>query len=163
MVECVTDLMIRGTRGIELGHWLAPATMFSFACAAAGVVAVAGALPVALAVLLAGAGFAAWNSPLRTWGHVPLSAARPRDGGDSVVVLWRPGCPYSARLRRALRREGLSVHWVNIWRDPQADALCRSVNHGTEQTPTVMLVDGSSRRPVVLSATATGIREALAA
>jgi mycoredoxin len=33
-----------------------------------------------------------------------------------VTVFWRPGCPYCWRLRSKLRRAGVQVDEVNIWR-----------------------------------------------
>ena len=35
-----------------------------------------------------------------------------------VTVYWRPGCPYCFLLRFKLRRSGISVREVNIWKDP---------------------------------------------
>jgi mycoredoxin len=54
-----------------------------------------------------------------------------------VVFHTRPGCPYSFRLRRALRRRGLPFREVNIRRDPAAAAAVRGVADGNETVPTV--------------------------
>jgi glutaredoxin len=119
-------------------------------------------VPVALAVLVVSAVGALRVSPLRISGHEPLQAVRRVARLDNtVVVLWRPGCPYSAALRRRATREGLDVHWVNIWRDEDAHELCCSINGGSEETPTAMLFDPSLAGPVVIPASVPGIREAI--
>ncbi|WP_374929898.1 glutaredoxin domain-containing protein [Kytococcus sedentarius] len=58
-----------------------------------------------------------------------------------VVVYWRPGCTYCARLRRHLGSVGRRARWVNIWQDAGARAFVRSVNDGNETVPTVV-IDG---------------------
>lgn len=59
-----------------------------------------------------------------------------------VVIYWRPGCGYCARLKRTLGDEGDKAVWVNIWQDEEAAAFVRSVNNGNETVPTVVL-DGT--------------------
>lgn len=54
-----------------------------------------------------------------------------------VVFYTRPRCPYSSRLRRALRRRGLAFREVNIWCDAKAAATVRSVANGNETVPTI--------------------------
>lgn len=54
------------------------------------------------------------------------------------------------------------VHWVNIWRDEDAYELCRSINRGSEDTPTAMILDPELGGPVVIPASVPGIREATA-
>jgi glutaredoxin-like protein len=61
------------------------------------------------------------------------SAAAP------VIVYWRPGCPYCARLRWGLRRMKVATEELNIWTDPAASAFVRSVNGGDETVPTVVV------------------------
>lgn len=56
---------------------------------------------------------------------------------SEVTVYWRPGCPYCSRLRRDLRRLGISVTEVNIWDDPAGSAIVRSATGGSETVPTV--------------------------
>jgi len=58
-----------------------------------------------------------------------------------VVFYTRPRCPYSFRLRRALRRRGLAFREVNIWRDATAAAAVRGVADGNETVPTVHVGD----------------------
>ena len=54
-----------------------------------------------------------------------------------VVFYTRPRCPYSFRLRRALRRRGLPFREVDIWKDPAAAAEVRAVAGGNETVPTI--------------------------
>lgn len=83
---------------------------------------------------------------------------RPRRGGESlrheevllmpesereVVVYWRPGCGYCARLRRTLGELGRRARWVDIWSDEEAAAFVRDVNEGNETVPTVV-IDGTA-------------------
>jgi glutaredoxin-like protein len=59
----------------------------------------------------------------------------------AVVIYWRPGCVFCARLRGRLGRTGRRATWVNIWQDEAAAAYVRSVNDGDETVPTVV-IDG---------------------
>lgn len=75
--------------------------------------------------------------------------SRPVSGVDAhlatggVVVYWRPGCQFCARLIRELGSGGRSVpYWVNIWTDPEAAASVRQYHHGNETVPTVVTSDG---------------------
>ena len=56
-----------------------------------------------------------------------------------VVIYWRPGCVFCARLRGRLGRAGRRATWVNIWQDEAGAAYVRSVNDGNETVPTVVL------------------------
>lgn len=58
-----------------------------------------------------------------------------------VVIYWRPGCSYCARLRSSLGELEDRAQWVNIWQDEDAAAYVRSVNEGNEVVPTVV-IDG---------------------
>jgi glutaredoxin len=59
-----------------------------------------------------------------------------------VRVYWRPGCPYCSRLRADLARIGLPTREINIWADPDAAAVVRSVANGNETVPTVLVGTG---------------------
>lgn len=63
------------------------------------------------------------------------------DSERSVVVYWRPGCGFCARLKNRLGPEREHAHWVNIWEDEEGAAYVRSVNDGNETVPTVV-IDG---------------------
>lgn len=61
---------------------------------------------------------------------------------SEVRVYWRPGCPYCSRLRADLARIGLPTREINIWADPDAAAVVRSVANGNETVPTVLVGTG---------------------
>ncbi|MFC1417714.1 glutaredoxin domain-containing protein [Streptacidiphilus cavernicola] len=54
----------------------------------------------------------------------------------TIILYARPGCPYCARLRRALRGRGLAFTETDIWSNPQAAAFVRSAANGNETVPT---------------------------
>lgn len=62
---------------------------------------------------------------------------------QGVAIYWRPGCPYSGRLRMAVRRHRDRIAWVNIWEDDAGRAYVASVNGGNETVPTVV-IDGTA-------------------
>lgn len=55
----------------------------------------------------------------------------------SVVIFWRPGCPFCERLDAGLGDDGDSAVWVNIWEDSEAEEFVKSVNQGNAVVPTV--------------------------
>lgn len=63
--------------------------------------------------------------------------ANPSTQTSGVVVYWRPGCPYSIKLRTQLRLTRLKYTEINIWESPDAAAYVRSVADGNETVPTV--------------------------
>ncbi|MGI8946827.1 MAG: glutaredoxin domain-containing protein [Ornithinimicrobium sp.] len=94
------------------------------------------ALPYAV---IAGA-LAWWISPYkggRTTRHREVVAMSEQD--RPVVIYWRPGCGFCARLRSTLGDRAEDAQWVNIWQDKEAAAFVRSVNDGNEVVPTVVL------------------------
>ena len=89
-----------------------------------------------------GLALAWWLSPLqggRTVRHEDV-VSRPAEKRQ-VVIYWRPGCVFCARLRGRLGRSGRKATWVNIWQDEAGAAYVRSVNDGNETVPTVV-IDG---------------------
>lgn len=86
-----------------------------------------------------GVAVAWWISPLRRGRGLSHAAASRRAEAGAVVVYWRPGCPYCARLRLALGRARTQALWVNIWADADAAAFVRSTNAGNETVPTVVV------------------------
>lgn len=160
MVVQVTHPFARAGRELVPGHWFGSAVVLALGSALAlAVVGFGHSTLLAATVLVVSALLALWNSPLRATGHEPLESVRTASK-NAVVVLWRPGCAYSSALRRRATREGLDVHWVNIWRDEAAHELCRSINRGSEETPTAMILDPELGGPVVIPASVPGIREA---
>ena len=53
----------------------------------------------------------------------------------------RPGCPFSAKLKAKLALARIPYTKVDIWQDPDAAAVVRSVNNGDELVPTVRIGD----------------------
>jgi glutaredoxin len=60
----------------------------------------------------------------------------------SLVVYWRPGCPFCAALRMRLAVARVPHRAVNIWEDAAAAAAVRAHNGGDELVPTVC-IDGN--------------------
>ncbi len=56
-----------------------------------------------------------------------------------VTVHTRPGCLFSASLVRSLERLGVDHDVRDIWEDPAAAAVVRSVTGGAETVPTVVV------------------------
>lgn len=63
--------------------------------------------------------------------------------GQSLIVYRRDRCGYCWKLERQLRAAGVPYDRRDIYADPDAAALVRSVNGGDETVPTVVLSDGS--------------------
>lgn len=83
-------------------------------------------------------------------GFLDLAAGRPSatpheealaHAENGVAIYWRPGCPFTARLRLAVRSQRDRARWVNIWEDDAGRAFVASVNDGNETVPTV-IIDG---------------------
>ncbi len=73
-------------------------------------------------------------------------------GKDTDAVLeffWRPGCPFCMMLERDLDRAGIGVVRRNIWEEPEAAAIVRSVADGNETVPTVRIGDRALVNPPV--------------
>ncbi|HET7305407.1 MAG TPA: glutaredoxin domain-containing protein [Segeticoccus sp.] len=91
-------------------------------------------------VAVAGLPLAWWTSPWRGSPSATHREVLDRPERDRrVVVYWRPGCVYCARLRSLLGHTRGRATWVNIWQDAEAAAFVRSVNGGNETVPTVVL------------------------
>ena len=69
------------------------------------------------------------------------TAVTPPDDrpAPDITVFWRPGCPFCGSLFRQLEREGVEHRRVNIWDDPDAAAIVRSIARGNETVPTVLV------------------------
>jgi glutaredoxin-like protein len=68
---------------------------------------------------------------------------------ETMTVYWRPGCPYSARLRVRLRLARIPFDAVNIWENAEAATIVRSVNDGDELVPTVRIGERFMSNPSV--------------
>ncbi|WP_435198108.1 glutaredoxin domain-containing protein [Janibacter sp. GS2] len=120
-------------------RWLSSLFVLAVVVLATGRGILAGEV-ASLLLLALGVGIAWWLSPLNGRG-----SPRHRDVTDDpqvrVVIYWRPGCTFYARLRLALGSARKQATWVSIWADPEAAAYVRSVNDGNETVPTVV-IDG---------------------
>ena len=58
---------------------------------------------------------------------------------DEVVIYWRPDCVFCLGLLLRLRRTRLCYRKIDIRENPEAKAFVRSVAHGNETVPTVMV------------------------
>ncbi|ANH39602.1 Glutaredoxin [Nocardioides dokdonensis FR1436] len=67
----------------------------------------------------------------------------------SIEVMWRPGCPFCASLRRGLRRAGVATLEHDIWSSADAAARVRAVTGGDETVPTVFIGDQALVNPSV--------------
>lgn len=97
----------------------------------------------AIIVGLIGLGLAWLYSPLQGGRTTTQREVTERALHDGVVIYWRPGCIFCARLKGRLGRHRKKATWVNIWQDEEAAALVRSVNDGNETVPTVV-IDGQA-------------------
>ncbi|GAA2822094.1 glutaredoxin domain-containing protein [Saccharopolyspora taberi] len=68
---------------------------------------------------------------------------------QEVIVYSRPGCPFCSLLRAGLDREGLEYREIDIWQDPEAAAVVRSIADGNETVPTVVIGSWSAVNPSV--------------
>lgn len=76
---------------------------------------------------------------------------------EEVTVYSRPGCPFCMSLRAGLQRSGLAFNEIDIWQDPGAAGVVRSIADGNETVPTVVVGDWKAVNPStgeVLSAVA---------
>ncbi len=59
--------------------------------------------------------------------------------GGEVTVYWRPGCGFCSSLLRQLEHHAVPHRRVNIWDEPEAAAIVRSIARGNETVPTVTI------------------------
>jgi mycoredoxin len=60
---------------------------------------------------------------------------------SDLVVFYKPGCPFAAKLRLKLRLNRIPFRSARFGMDPQADAAVRAANNGNEVSPTVRIGD----------------------
>ena len=110
-------------------RWLPPVALACVAVIEAAVFASQG--DIAAAVVSAGLllAFAWWLWPWRGRASASHQVARERHARDGVLVIyWRPGCTFCARLRLRLGRAGRKAFWINVWSDDEALEFVRHVN-----------------------------------
>jgi mycoredoxin len=87
---------------------------------------------------------ATWNGVVlaETDDAVAMTVADPyARSAEAIQFFTRPGCGFSASLRRRLRRLDVAVEYHDIWKDPAAAAFVRSVARGNETVPTLVVGD----------------------
>lgn len=84
----------------------------------------------------------------------PAPASAPMSASTStpspvptVEFYWRPGCPFCMLLERSLDKEGVTLAKRNIWDEPEAAAIVRSIADGNETVPTVRVGDTAIVNP----------------
>jgi glutaredoxin-like protein len=60
---------------------------------------------------------------------------------EGIDLYWRPGCGFCSSLRRGLDKMRIERVEHDIWADPEAAAVVRSVAGGNETVPTVVIGD----------------------
>ncbi|MDN5724524.1 MAG: hypothetical protein L0G99_01150 [Propionibacteriales bacterium] len=81
-----------------------------------------------------------FTQSFRRWVTRMQSRNQPEPNYDApVVIFWRPGCGYCARLKRELGADGAKAEWANIWAHDQAMTLVKAANNGDETVPTVKI------------------------
>jgi mycoredoxin len=56
---------------------------------------------------------------------------------DEVIVYYRPGCPFAAKLRTKLKLARMPYRAIRFGEDEDADEAARSVSDGNQISPTV--------------------------
>jgi mycoredoxin len=60
-----------------------------------------------------------------------------------IIVYGTEWCGDCRRVQTYFKQNNIDITWINIDRDPQADAFVRSVNRGNRSVPTIIFPDGS--------------------
>lgn len=68
---------------------------------------------------------------------------------ETITFYWRPGCGFCMGLERGLNRLGVPLDKRNIWDDPDAAAIVRSIARGHETVPTVVVGEARMVNPSV--------------
>ena len=88
----------------------------------------------------------------------PSGPAAGRDGPTAIEFFWRPGCPFCSMLERGLINAGIPIVKRNIWDEPAAADIVRSVADDNQTVPTVR-VDGRA----LVNPSVAEVRELVAA
>jgi len=78
---------------------------------------------------------------------VTETSSSPTAAEPILTVYWRPGCPFCSSLFSQLDRAKVAYHTANIWEDPTAAAIVRTIANGNETVPTVTLGDAGLVNP----------------
>jgi mycoredoxin len=58
---------------------------------------------------------------------------------NEVIVYYRPGCPFAAKLRTKLKMARMPYRAIRFGEDADADEAARSVSDGNQISPTVRI------------------------
>lgn len=61
----------------------------------------------------------------------------------TIIIYATDWCPDCHRVRRYFQAHQIPFQWINIDRDPEAEAFVRHVNHGNRSVPTIVFPDGT--------------------
>lgn len=75
---------------------------------------------------------------------MPIPTPAERVAGVPFTVYSTPWCGYCTRLKRQLKREGISFAEVDIEHDPASEAIVKAANDGNATVPTLVFADGSA-------------------
>lgn len=70
-------------------------------------------------------------------------------GDMTITMYWRPGCGFCMALERQLLKNNIAFEKRNIWDDPEAAAIVRSVARGNETVPTLTIGEQSFVNPSI--------------
>lgn len=74
-----------------------------------------------------------------------MSSPLPAENASIPFTVYStPWCGYCTRLKKQLKREGISFAEVDIEEEPAAEALVKAANGGNATVPTLVFADGSS-------------------
>jgi len=62
---------------------------------------------------------------------------------DQITIYGTKWCPDSRRSQFFFKRKGISIQFVDIDQDPEAEAFVKEVNQGFRSSPTIVFPDGS--------------------
>lgn len=82
-------------------------------------------------------------------GHDDTASNQAAGSTDELEFFWRPGCPFCMMLERDLEQAGIAVTRRNIWDEPEAAAIVRSVADGNETVPTIRIGDRALVNPPI--------------
>lgn len=89
------------------------------------------------------------NSMDRNGSHDDGTSGNGDGSAEELEFFWRPGCPFCMMLERDLEQAGIAVTRRNIWDEPEAAAIVRSVADGNETVPTIRIGDRSLVNPPI--------------
>jgi mycoredoxin len=68
---------------------------------------------------------------------------------SDLIVYYRPGCPFAAKLRAKLKLARVPYSAVTFGQDATADEAVRNINGGNEISPTVQVGDHYLTNPSI--------------